>query len=124
MQTTFPFPQARNPAGARQPRRRWQRWLLIPLIAAALAGGGLWWRSSQQATTATTTTATLSQGDLAVTVSGSGAVAAARTVDVPFQQAGTLTSLDVAVGDTVAAGQTLATIDSSALQLQLQQAQA
>src|SRR5437762_7903376 len=118
MQTTFPVPQPRV-AGARRPKQRWLRWLLVPLILALLAGGGLWWRSSHTATATTTSTATVSRGDLAVTVSGSGAVAAARTVDVPLQQAGTLTSVDVAVGDQVTAGQKLATIDSSALQLQL-----
>src|SRR5262245_34077614 len=115
MQTTVPFPRARGQAGAKRPVPRWLRWMLVPLIAAIVAGGALWWRSSQQATASTFTTATVSQGDLAVTVSGSGSVAAARTVDVPFQQAGALTSVDVAVGDTVTAGQALATIDSSDL---------
>src|SRR3982751_1540450 len=119
MQTTFPVPQPRV-AGMRRPKQRWVRWLFVPLIIALLAGGGLWWRASQQTTATTTSTTTVSQGDLAVTVSGSGAVAAARTVDVPLLQAGTLTSVDVAVGDKVTAGQTLATIDSSALQLQLE----
>src|SRR5262245_56086746 len=95
MQTTFPFPQARGQAGAKQPKRRWLRWLLIPLILAVIAGGALWWRSSKQTTAATTSTATVTQGDLAVTVSGGGTVAAARMVDVPFQQAGTVTSVDV-----------------------------
>jgi HlyD family secretion protein len=124
MQTTVPFPRAGGQAGARRPRRRWLRWLSIPLILAVLGGGLLWWRSSQQATTPTATTATVSQGDLTVAVSGSGAVAAARTVDLPLQQAGTVTSVDVTVGDTVAAGQAIAQIDSSALQRALAQAQA
>src|SRR5215475_187833 len=93
MQTTVPFPRTQGQLGARRPQRRWLRWLLIPLIVALIAGGALWWRSSQQTTASTSTTATVSQGDLAVTVSGSGSVAAARTVDVPFQQAGTVTSV-------------------------------
>src|SRR5215216_2483814 len=101
MQTTLPFPRTRGQAGAQKPKRRWMRWLLVPLILAIITGGALWWRSLQQATTSTTTTATITQGDLAVSVSGSGTVAAARTVDLPFQQAGTVTSVDVAVGDTV-----------------------
>jgi HlyD family secretion protein len=124
MQTTLPFPQTHGHVGAQRPKRRWLRWLLIPLILALLAGGGLWWRSSQQATAVTTTTATVSQGDLAVTVSGSGTVAAARTVDVPLQQTGTVTSVAVTVGDQVKAGQTLAAIDAGALKLALAQAQA
>jgi HlyD family secretion protein len=124
MQTTAPFPQARTPAGVKRPQRRWMRWLLIPLILAVIAGSGLWWRSSQQTTATTTTTGTVSQGDLTASVSGNGAVAAARTVDIPLQQAGTLTAIDVQVGDTMKAGQILAQIDSAELQLQLQQAQA
>jgi len=51
-------------------------------------------------------------------------VAAARTVELPFQQAGTVTSVDVKVGDQVKAGQTLAQIDPADLELALQQAQA
>jgi len=124
MQTTVPFPRTHGQVGAKRTPRRWLRWLLIPLIVTIIAGGALWWRSSQQTTASTSTTATVSQGDLAVTVSGSGSVAAARTVDVPFQQTGTVTSVDVAVGDTVTAGQTLATIDAGDLQTQLEQAQA
>ncbi|MBK9710845.1 MAG: HlyD family efflux transporter periplasmic adaptor subunit [Kouleothrix sp.] len=123
MQTTVPFPQAHGRAGAQRPRRPWLRWLIVPVVVAIIAGAGLWWRASQTTTT-TTSTAAVTQGDLAVTVSGSGTVAAARTVDVPFAQAGTVTSVEVAVGDTVSAGQTLATIDASDLQLQLKQAQA
>jgi multidrug efflux pump subunit AcrA (membrane-fusion protein) len=124
MQTTAPFPQTRTPAGAKRSQRRWMRWLLVPLILAVLAGGALWWRSSQQTTAASTTTDTVAQGDLAVSVSGNGAVAAARTADLPFQQAGTVTAIDVQVGDTVTAGQTLAQIDPADLELQVQQAQA
>jgi HlyD family secretion protein len=51
-------------------------------------------------------------------------VAAARTVELPFQQSGAVTSVDVKVGDQVKAGQTLAQIDPADLKLALQQAQA
>jgi len=57
-------------------------------------------------------------------VTGSGAVAAARTVALPFQQSGTITAVNVKIGDQVKAGQVLAKIDDADLQLQLQQAQA
>jgi HlyD family secretion protein len=124
MQTTLPFPRAHTPAGTQRPKRRWARWLIAPVVLALLLGGGLWWRSAKQASTSTTTTATVSQGDLTVSVSGSGTVAAARTVDLAFQQSGTITAVDVAVGQQVKAGQTLAQIDASALQLALEQAQA
>jgi HlyD family secretion protein len=123
MQTTVPFPGARGQAGARRPRR-WWRWLILPVIVALIVGGLLWWRASQQTTAPATSTGTVTQDDLTVSVSSSGTVAAARTVALPFQQAGTVTSVDVAVGDSVTAGQALATIDAGDLELALTQAQA
>jgi multidrug resistance efflux pump len=47
-----------------------------------------------------------------------------RTVVGGFEQSGTVTSVDVKVGDTVRAGQNLAQIDAGDLRLALQQAQA
>ena len=61
---------------------------------------------------------------MTIAVSGSGSVAAARMVELPFQQAGTVTSVDVTVGQQVTAGQALAKIDAGDLQLELQQSQA
>src|SRR5688572_7478438 len=74
-------------------------------------GGRIFGLRSRSTTTTMASTATVSQGDLTISVTGSGAVAAARTVELPFQQPGTITSVDVRVGDNVTAGQTLATID-------------
>ena len=117
-------PLTRNSSSPSARRLRFQRWWLIPIVLLFVAGLGLWWYQSRTTTTATITTAAVSQGPIAVTVSGSGSVAAARTVDLSFQQDGTITSVDVAVGDAVSAGQTLASIDASDLELALQQAQA
>jgi HlyD family secretion protein len=97
--------------------------LIVPallLIAAIIA----WQLQSGTTSAPTTTTATVSQGALTTTVSGSGSVAAARTVEIPFEQAGTVTDVAVQVGDSVVAGQVLAQIDTAALELQLAQAQA
>jgi len=124
MRISVPFPGTRDRSSAARPTRRWRRWLLVPLILIIIAAI-VFWRLRASSTTSTAgTTATVSQGTLTVAVSGSGSVAAARTVDLPFQQAGTTTSVDVKVGDQVKAGQTLAQIDAADLQLQLQQAQA
>jgi HlyD family secretion protein len=120
----MPFPRTRDRAGAARPRLLGLRWLLLPVILALIAAVVFWWLPSRLAPTTTTSTATVSQGDLTISVSGSGSVAAARTVELPFQQQGTITTVDVHVGDTVKAGQTLATIDPADLQLALQQAQA
>src|SRR5690349_4566207 len=111
MRISMPFPGARDRAGRQRSARR--RWLIIPvLLLISIAAGGWWLSSRSTSSTATTTTATVSQGTLTSTVSGSGAVAAARTVEVAFQQDGTVTSVDVKVGDQVKAGQTLAQLDA------------
>jgi HlyD family secretion protein len=124
MSTSVAFPNTRGQAGtSRSPRRR-LRWLLIPLIVLVIAAIVVWRLRAATTTTTATTTATVSLGSLTLSVSGSGSVAAARTVDLPFEQTGTITSVDVKVGDQVQAGQTLAQIDATTLQLQVQQAQA
>lgn len=120
----IPLPQTRGRAGARRPARRWLRWVVIPLLLIVLAGGISWWFLSRRQTTPTITTGTVTQGDIATTVNGSGSVAAARTVDVPLQQAGTITAVSVKVGDQAKAGQTLVQLDTTDLQLALQEAQA
>ncbi len=124
MRISAPFPRTRERAamGAPPGRRGWL-WLLLPVALLAIVGTILW-RLQTPAAPPATTTASVSQGDLAITVTGSGAVAAARTIDMPFQQAGTITAVNVKVGDQVKAGQVLAQVDDSDLKLALAQAQA
>ena len=124
MRITTPFPRTRDRVGVKLPRLLRQRWLLILVVLAGIAGVVLWRLQANTTTSTATTTTTVSQGNLTMTVSGSGAVAAARQIELPFQQAGTITSVNVKVGDQVKAGQVLAQIDAGDLQLQLQQAQA
>ncbi len=124
MGATVPFPQRRTLGGTKVRSRRWLRWGITLLVLAAIIGGILWWRASRQTTGPTFTTATVTQGNIAVSVSGSGSIAAARTVDIPVAQGGTVTSVNVKIGDQVAAGQQLVQIDTTDLQLALQQAQA
>ena len=61
------------------------------------------------------------RGSLESTVSATGTVAA-RQASLGFGAAGRVKSIDVAVGQQVQAGQTLATLDTESLQLQLEQA--
>jgi HlyD family secretion protein len=124
MRISLPFPRPRDRSGAQPPALLRRRWLLLPVILALVAGAVFWWLPSRLAPATIATTATVSQGDLTIAVTGSGAVAAARTVELPFQQPGTITAVDVRVGDQVKAGQTLAQLDDGDLQLQLKQAQA
>jgi HlyD family secretion protein len=124
MRISLPFPRGRERAGAKQPSLAQQRWLALPVLLAVIAGVVFWLLPARLAPVTPTTTATVSQGSLTTNVSGSGSVAAARSVDLSFQQSSTITAVNVAVGDTVKTGQTLATIDTSDLKLALQQAQA
>jgi HlyD family secretion protein len=123
MRISVPYPRTHDRGGVARPARRRWRWLLLPFFLL-LIGGVVFWRLRSSSASTATTSATVSQGTLTLAVSGSGSVAAARTVDLAFQQAGTVTSVNVKVGDQVTAGQALAQIDASDLQLQLQQAQA
>jgi HlyD family secretion protein len=125
MRVSTPLPQARERLRAPWRSLRQRRWLWVALGLALLAAAGAWWYTTRRSTASTTTSfARVTQGTMTIAVSGSGAVAAARTVELPFQQAGTITSVDVAVGQQVSAGQALATIDAGDLQLALEQAQA
>src|SRR5690606_26035675 len=85
----------------------------------------LWWRWRSGGPPVMNSTSTeVRQGSIALRISGSGSVAAARTIDVPFQLSGTVPSVDVRVGESVTKGQLLAAIDAGDLELAVQQAQA
>jgi multidrug efflux pump subunit AcrA (membrane-fusion protein) len=81
---------------------------------------------TQTATTATTgtlQTATARQGDLVLEASGAGYLVAASEKSVGFDISGTITSLEVKLGDSVEKGQLLASLDDSSEQTALEDAQ-
>jgi HlyD family secretion protein len=112
------------------PRRRagsgrW-RWIalgavviIIGIVAAVLLSGV--GRASGATTLATSTVA---RGNIVASIDGSGTVAAARTLDVPFAASGTVSEVLVQEGDVVRAGQELARIDARDLQAQVDSAKA
>lgn len=67
---------------------------------------------------------TVARRTVTASVLGTGNVVPQTQANVSFKVAGTLTNVDVHVGDHVSAGQTLATIDSTVEQNAVQQAQA
>ena len=69
-------------------------------------------------------TATADRGTVASVVSGTGSLLPVGRMTVNFKAAGTLTEVDVRVGDKVTTGQLLARIDSSTQQAAVAQAQA
>jgi macrolide-specific efflux system membrane fusion protein len=71
----------------------------------------------------TYTTENVSRGNLAQTVSATGRIVSSEQADLSFMSAGRADSVLVDVGDKVAKGQKLATIDRSTFPQQLRQAQ-
>ena len=119
------MPRAR-PTNA-QPRRR-RTWLVVAVAALVLLGGGgaLAWSLTRASATpaATERTTTLAKETVKETVGATGTVEPARRADLTFGASGTVTKVDVAVGDTVAKGDVLATLDDDDLQADLDAAQA
>lgn len=116
-------PGADHPDGAGPtPWRRRRLLVAAAVVIVALAAAGGWWfflRDDDTATAGVTMTPSaveVTTGTFSESVSAEGTVAAAETEDLAFSSSGTVTSVDVAAGDTVVAGQVLATIDSAELE--------
>jgi HlyD family secretion protein len=92
--------------------------IIIAIIAGVLLSGAP--GRNQQVSIPTVPA---SRETLVATVSGSGTIAAAQSVDLAFQTSGTVVEVLVSEGDTVTAGQPLARIDTRDLELQVASAQ-
>jgi multidrug efflux pump subunit AcrA (membrane-fusion protein) len=91
-----------------------------------LAGAGVAYATVGPATSAgaaTTRTSAVQRGTVIASVSASGNLALAATSSLAFGAAGKVSEIDVKVGQTVTAGQTLAKIDPTQANLQLTEAQ-
>ncbi len=100
---------------------------VIVVVVAAGAGVGIWLGtkgSSPTPLTVTTQVVSVTTGTMKKTVSASGTIEPAQQASLNFGAAGQVTAVDVTTGQSVTAGQTLATIDPTALQAQLASAQA
>src|SRR6185437_4377308 len=109
------------------PRRPWQSRRGIAVIAtvvivALIVGGVVVARAAGRNKPITYQYATTRQGTLILTVSGTGPVSAAL-YNLSFASSGRIAEIDVQVGQQVAAGQTLAKLDTTTLQDALNQAQ-
>jgi HlyD family secretion protein len=100
-------------------KKRWLIGLLVVILVLA-AGAGYYYYTTTLAASDTTTTAEAAmqtavarRGDLEVMASGTGQVAAASEMALGFDQAGTLSELNVAVGDQVKRGDTLARLQTN-----------
>jgi HlyD family secretion protein len=97
---------------------RYKRFLIV-LAALVIVGC----QASPTTKTAAPETATVKRGTLTQTVSASGTIKARPQVDLTFQSLGQIKRLDVQVGDRVQAGQVLARLDTTDLELAVAQAQ-
>ncbi|HEY1516537.1 MAG TPA: HlyD family efflux transporter periplasmic adaptor subunit [Solirubrobacteraceae bacterium] len=107
-----------------EPRRRpWHPYLLVALavLVTVLAVSEIGPPASSARTS--TQTVTAEQGVVQSTVTGSGNIEPGTDLDVNFQTSGTLSSVDVQVGQHVNKGQLLGSLDQSSAQLTLDQAE-
>src|SRR6478735_2839992 len=114
-------------AAARQgPGRRGRRLIGTAVAALLLAGAGGAYAVTHRSASAQpqARTLTVTRGTVQQTVSASGTLEPTTEADLSFQSAGTVNSVGVSVGQQVAKGEVLASIDTSALQGQVTLAQA
>lgn len=103
---------------------------VIPLVAVVLmvAAGGLVYaiQAGQAAATSEESapqTATVRQGELLISASGSGTLAVSKEIELGFETGGQVTAVFVKPGDFVEAGTLLAQVDSAEAQANYAQAQ-
>lgn len=115
---------------ARLRRMRTATRISVAAVAVALVGGSVYWfalrddAAAAEVADVTTQTVAATLTTLEKSVSGSGTVTPAVQEEVSFEASGTVTSVDVTAGQAVAAGQTLATIDTLQLTADLLSAKA
>jgi len=112
----------------RRPRIRKGTLLVYALLVGALAVVLVFGLTSVFQTSSTSAgvarTVTVSRGTVQSTVTASGNLSPATTASVGLSQSGTLTAVDVAIGEKVKAGQALASIDPLQAQQNLASAKA
>jgi macrolide-specific efflux system membrane fusion protein len=98
--------------------------VLAGVVVVAAGGGAAWWLLKPAEATAASVVVPVTVGTQRQTVSASGTVEPAERADLSFAVTGEVTEVLVKEGDTVTAGQALATVDDTLLQAQLTAAQA
>jgi HlyD family secretion protein len=95
---------------------------IIGVVVLALAGGGAWWWTQRaKASDMTYRTGKLERGNLAASVSASGAVNPVKQVSVGTQVSGQIKEIFVDFNSEVKAGQLLAQIDPETLEYRVRQ---
>jgi HlyD family secretion protein len=102
------------------------RYVVLGILIVAAVAGGWVWRSRQQATQVPDElrSAVVEQGRMRVVVSASGNVEPEQRVDLALEVSGQVAAVPVEVGNEVQEGDTLVSLDTERLELQLDQAEA
>jgi macrolide-specific efflux system membrane fusion protein len=117
-------PEGAESGGGTDPtsrRRRRRLQITLALVVVLVGATAIWWFALRDegadtaAMTLTPQAVEVTTGTFGRTVSAEGTVAAADSEDLSFTSSGTVTAVNVAAGDSVVAGQVLATIDSADL---------
>ncbi|GAC1471978.1 MAG: efflux RND transporter periplasmic adaptor subunit [Candidatus Dormibacteraceae bacterium] len=101
-----------------------RRKVLVALVLVAAALGSITVYTQAAKTTTTYRTALVTYGTITQTIGMAGNLAPVSEADLNFASAGTVQTVYVQLGQQVGIGASLATLDSSLLSAQLQQAQA
>ncbi len=97
------------------------RWLVLAALVVVAGAGFAYYKlvyvPAHTSTTPAMQTATVRTGSLVISATGSGTLVSQDEVDLAFQTGGTVTEVDVNVGDQVQKGDLLARIDDSDLRV-------
>jgi len=95
-------------------------WIVMPLVALVALGGWWGWKTtagdSSSSAAAGSQVVEVTSGPMSQIVTSEGTVAVAEQQDASFSASGTVTAVNVAAGQKVAAGEVLASIDSAKLE--------
>ena len=96
-------------------RKRWPWFVLLIVVLAAAGGGGYYYSqvyvSAQAPAEPDLRTTRARVGELVMSATGAGTVIPASEIELGFQTTGTLTEVNVSIGDKASAGDVLARID-------------
>lgn len=95
----------------------------IAIVVILIIGGGYYYSKASGATATTYVVRAVALGSIRTTVSGTGQVSSSQQITINPKVSGAVTSMRVKNGDTVTAGQVLATLDNTSARFSLENAQ-
>lgn len=105
-------------------RMRKLRWPVLAVVGLVVLGSGTAYAVTNDKAAGNYRTVAATKGDVEQLLTTSGTVDAAHRADLEFATSGTVARVKVAIGDTVKAGQVVATLDTSALDAAVTKARA